>query len=293
MNDRDLQQRVREAFDALEAPAAAKQRTLEAFDRLAAEAASPQQTAPVADASAAHPSAKPPIKVHRFRRARRHGVIGALAACLVLGAVLFGVTRAGAEPTAFVDIDINPSIELQVNRFDKVVAAEAVNTDGEAVLAQLDLAGLPYDEALALLTNSDALAPYLEENSYIQVSVAANDQGQEQALTTASEECLANLPYRASCHAVSLQTHEEAHAHGMGCGRYTAAVELASLDPEVTVEDCADLSMRELRERIDAHHSTGDAATTESPSGNGQGAGQGTGQGAGHGAGHRGCHHAQ
>ncbi|WP_181861874.1 anti-sigma-I factor RsgI family protein [Slackia isoflavoniconvertens] len=39
------------------------------------------------------------------------------------------------QPTAYMGIDVNPSIELGVNRFDVVVCAEGLNDDGEAVLA--------------------------------------------------------------------------------------------------------------------------------------------------------------
>lgn len=71
----------------------------------------------------------------------------------------------------------------------------------------------------------------------------------------ASEQRLASLPCRGSCDAVSLELREEAHAHGMGCGKYAAALELSGLDPDVTIEDCHDMSMRELRDRIAACHS--------------------------------------
>ena len=64
----------------------------------------------------------------------------------------------------------------------------------------------------------------------------------------------------------------------MGCGRYAAAVELTQLDPTVSVEDCASMTMRELRDRIAACK-----AASEGGAGNGAGAGGGHG---GHGAHH-------
>ena len=33
-------------------------------------------------------------------------------------------------PTARISIDVNPSIELEINRFDKVVSVDAYNDDG-------------------------------------------------------------------------------------------------------------------------------------------------------------------
>ena len=110
------------------------------------------------------------------------------------------------------------------------------------------------EEALSAFTSSEALAPYLNDDAFVQVSVASDNPGQERALMDASEQRLASLPCRGSCAAVSLELREEAHAHGMGCGRYAAALEHSELDPDVTIEDCHDMSMRELRDRIAACH---------------------------------------
>ena len=62
-------------------------------------------------------------------RARRRRMAGCLASVVLL------VTGLGAwfTPTASIGVDINPSIELRVNRFDRVIALEGRNADGEAL----------------------------------------------------------------------------------------------------------------------------------------------------------------
>lgn len=265
MNDRELDMRVREAFDTLEVPDVLRQRTLEAYDELAATQVADKPELHVVSSSETGSS-------RASRKVRRARLVSALAACLVLGLAVFGIFRVGtasvgsgdsAPPaavlpdtavTAFIDIDINPSIELQLNDSNQVVAVEGVNEDGRSVLAGLALEGLSYEEALSTLTSSEALAPYLNDDAFVQVSVASDNPGQERALMDASERRLASLPCRGSCDAVSLELREEAHAHGMGCGRYAAAIELSELDPDVTIDDCHDMSMRELRDRIAACH---------------------------------------
>ena len=37
-------------------------------------------------------------------------------------------------PVSYVSIDVNPSVELTLNRVDRVISATAFNGDGEAVL---------------------------------------------------------------------------------------------------------------------------------------------------------------
>ena len=74
----------------------------------------------------------------------------AMAAALVI--VLGGVggvfyTRANAV-AAVVGVDVNPSVELKVNRQEKVLEALAVNADGEAILSDMDLRGAQLNVAL-------------------------------------------------------------------------------------------------------------------------------------------------
>lgn len=47
-------------------------------------------------------------------------------------------------------------------------------------------------------------------------------------------------------------TRDAAAAAGLGVGRYQAAQELMSLDPSYTLEECVSMTMRQLRDRIDA-----------------------------------------
>lgn len=302
MNDHELQQRVQAAFDSIEMPAGMKQKTLE-------QVLVRTQAHDGAEAAAA----PRPAGRWRIRRAapQRRGMMaifgGAAAACLAFALVLTGVAQvdeglvvsapggeeqigaaqsidpADLEPTAFVDIDINPSVQLKLNRSDQVVGAEGINEDGSSLLAGIPVDGLPYEEALRALTASEALAPYLDDDAFITVSISSQDRSQERALTAVSEEYLASAPYQGSCHGVSPQLYEEAHSHGMGCGRYAAAVELSRLDPSLSVEDCSAMTMRELRDRIAALEGSGDSAAAEPSSGGGGGCGMGHGQGRHHG----------
>lgn len=289
MNDEELEERLRDAFDAVELPDHVRRSTLEACARLANDESDDANTASGAEVIEMEQAASR----HRPRKRRYWRGIGAAAACLVLGVACFGAFRIFDSPsdpdsvpafdtvaTAFVDIDVNPSIELQMNASDEVVGAEGLNEDGQAVLAGLSLTGLPYSEAFDKIARSEAFAGYLGNDSYVQVSVASDDQRQEQALMSVSEQQLAALPCRGSCDAVSLELHEEAHAHGMGCGRYSAALELSELDPNVTVDDCKDMSMREIRDQIASHH--GELSSTPSQRGQGNGYHNGPGHGRHH-----------
>ena len=187
----------------------------------------------------------------------------ALAACLVLAVVGFGGFSVYAQPTAYVGIDVNPSIELGVNRFDIVVETTALNDDGRALLDAVPLVGRNYVDALTSLTQSDAFEPYAQEGSFVEISVASDNERQGADIRRQSDACLGKLPCRSACHAVDSATREAAASAGMGVGRYRSALELMELDPEVTLEECKNLSMRQMRDRIAAL--SGDGVERETP----------------------------
>ena len=279
----DLENRVREAFDEVELPPEVRVRTLAAIDAMAKPEAAP--------------SPKPfAPRIVKWRRAAV-----ALAACLALAAVGLIGTRLYFEETAFVGIEVNPSIELGINRFDIVVSAKAYNADGEALLRDVSVTGRRYGDAVATLTSSAAFAPYLESDAFVAISVASNDAGQSDTLRAQSDACLRDLPCEGSCHMVDAETRAAASAAGMGAGRYQAALRLLELDNSLTLEDCAAMSMHELRSRIAALE--GDDAVEGSGGWQGKGSGggghggpngNGHGQGAGQGKGAAGRgHHAE
>src|SRR5699024_9346814 len=124
--------------------------------------------------------------------------------------------------------------------------------------------------------------------AFVEISVSSSDARQATALQTQSDACLRELPCEGSCHAVDSAERAAASEAGMGVGRYQAALELMELDPAVTLDDCRQMSMRELRDRIaelSGEGGAGGEGGRASGSGQGHGYGGGNGQGGGHHAG--------
>ena len=78
----------------------------------------------------------------RQRPAVRRRRLAPLLACLALVvALLGGGGWLWFTPTASVSVDINPSLELRLNRFSRVVAVEGANADGQALAQELRALG--------------------------------------------------------------------------------------------------------------------------------------------------------
>lgn len=175
----------------------------------------------------------------------------AAAACL-----LIAVTAGGAwlylTPSAYISIDINPSLELGVNRFDRIVSIEAFNSDGQELAEQLDIRYMDYNEALEELLSEQTVEAYLEDGAVMAVTVAGSDEEKTDQILKNVETCTAGHS-NISCHSGDMAEIHEAHSEGLSFGKYRAYLKLKSLDPSVTPDDIRDLSMKEIRDLIDSY----------------------------------------
>ena len=65
--------------------------------------------------------------------------------------------------TALVSIDVNPSIELQINRYNRVISADSFNQDGADLLEQVNIQNMPYTDAVKAILNCDAMSDYVKK----------------------------------------------------------------------------------------------------------------------------------
>jgi len=77
------------------------------------------------------------MKSSKFKNINKLVMCSALTAMI---AIAGGITLwAYKTPYSYVSLDVNPSIEYSLNRFDKVISITAVNNDGQEILNKLEL----------------------------------------------------------------------------------------------------------------------------------------------------------
>lgn len=154
--------------------------------------------------------------------------IAAIAACFILVfGTLMGFLMMNSQPYGYVSVDINPSIEYRLNRFNKVVRVSAVNQDGEALLAIIgieNLKGEDIESALSLTVNELSVQGYLDgENTGIMISSSSKNDRSSKALDqklkayTEQEEKLAGITVITA--SVPPETVEEASNLGTTAGK--------------------------------------------------------------------------
>lgn len=214
-----MDERIREAFGQLHAGEALKENTRAALDKA------------------------------RNRRRRPVGYLAAAAVCLVLLLAGLGGYHYYFTPTTYLSVDINPSLELGINRFDRVVSVKAWNEDGQELADSLELNLLDYREALERLVACEDVAGRLAAGELLSITVAGEDEAQCGRLLAGAQACTAGQE-NVMCRHGDGELLEQAHHAGLSLGKYQAFLTLQALDPTVTAEDVAGLTMGEILDWI-------------------------------------------
>lgn len=193
--------------------------------------------------------------VQGYHRVMKYAVS---AVCGILFMVMGGVGYSWIlRPVSYVSIDVNPSIELALNRFDRVVSAEAYNAEGEEILDGLPLKWKKYTEAIDTVIGSERMRLYLTDTSQLVLTVVT-DSTNEAKLTEGVKACTSYV--EGGCHSTQadINAAPQAHENGVSCGKYKAYLELLQYDSSITLDECRKMSMEERWERIREYEEGGE-----------------------------------
>lgn len=180
----------------------------------------------------------------------------AAAAFFILFGGAFGYMQYDAYHTvdSVVDLDVNPSIELKLNKNEKVLSATALNADAEAILDGMDLSKTDLDVALNAIIGSMVKQGYISElaNSIL-ISVDNADAQRSAALQNRLAAEIEKLLRANSIDpAVISQTLENnsaqalAEEHGISLGKASLIENIVSTNSLLNSAELAKLSVNEL-----------------------------------------------
>lgn len=148
-------------------------------------------------------------------------------------------------PVSYISIDVNPSIELALNRFDRVVSATAYNQEGKDILKNLSLNGKIYTIAIDEIVENQTMNTYLTEESEIIFTIATN-HSHESDINTGVQRCCGHTGHNSQSISADTSIVEEAHNNGLSLGKYYAYLQLAQYDDTITIDEFKEMSMAEI-----------------------------------------------
>ena len=177
--------------------------------------------------------------------------MAAVMACFLLTLALagFGGYDLYFIPVSSISVDVNPSIELGINRFDRVVTVDTFNDDGYDVMSSLNVRFMDYRDAMDVILNQESEEAYLAEDACIAITVSGAAEGKQREMLAHLHTCASsygNVHCSSGSHGEALEAHEA----GMTLGRYQAFMKLQALDPSVTQEDIEGLTISQIWDKI-------------------------------------------
>ena len=203
------------------------------------------------------------METKKTTKRRWTSLIAACLAVMLLGGGLF-YQRANAVASV-VSLDVNPSIELKVNRSEKVLVCTPLNEDAKAILADMgngaDLKGAKLDVAVNAIVGSLVRNGYLDSiSSAIMISVEDKDTARaeklQRELTSAVDGVLQTSEAKA---AVLTQTltqdaarEQQARENNISTGKAALVNCVLAINPSLKFDALAKLSVEELKDLAEA-----------------------------------------
>ena len=203
------------------------------------------------------------METKKTTKRRWTSLIAACLAVMLLGGGLF-YQRANAVASV-VSLDVNPSIELKVNRSEKVLVCTPLNEDAKAILADMgngaDLKGAKLDVAVNAIVGSLVRNGYLNSiSSAIMISVEDKDTARaeklQRELTSAVDGVLQTSEAKA---AVLTQTltqdaarEQQARENNISTGKAALVNCVLAINPSLKFDALAKLSVEELKDLAEA-----------------------------------------
>ena len=204
-----------------------------------------------------------PMTTKKTTKRRWTSLIAACLAVMLLGGGLF-YQRANAVASV-VSLDVNPSIELKVNRSEKVLVCTPLNEDAKAILADMsngaDLKGAKLDVAVNAIVGSLVRNGYLDSiSSAIMISVEDKDTARaeklQRELTSTVDGVLQTSEAKA---AVLTQTltqdagrEQQARENNISTGKAALVNHVLALNSALKFDALAKLSVEELKDLAEA-----------------------------------------
>ena len=205
-----------------------------------------------------------PMTTKKTANRKWTSLIAACLAVMLLGGGGVFYQRANAVASV-VSLDVNPSIELKVNRSEKVLVCTPLNEDAKAILADMsngaDLKGAKLDVAVNAIVGSLVRNGYLDSiSSAIMISVEDKDTARaeklQRELTSAVDGVLQTSEAKA---AVLTQTltqdavrEQQARENNISTGKAALVNRVLTINPSLKFDALAKLSVEELKDLAEA-----------------------------------------
>lgn len=147
--------------------------------------------------------------------------------------------------SSIVSIDINPSLELEINYFGKVISAKGYNEDGNQLLDSLNVLYCQYDEAIDEIMKSQTIQECMNNDEYLSIAVVNIYSQQSDDIVSYVSNC--HYYNNSNCYSLDMDDVEAAHETGLSYGKYQLYLQIKAVYDDITTQEIQNMSMKEIR----------------------------------------------
>ena len=212
------------------------------------------------------------VSIAVSKKPRKSGLI-AVAACFMLLATGGAGYATAVSPYSHVTLDVNPSIEYTLNRFDQVVSIECMNDEGQEIVDNIsdDISKFAsFEDVFKLTVDELYRLGYLtgDEHDYMVLSVCC-DKNSSKAADLENSLSAITSDYTLTSEVIEVTEKDRAEASDLNttAGKLALILDVVSKEDKLTekdVRDFVDKSVKQIAETIDNYKK--DPETTASDS---------------------------
>lgn len=161
-------------------------------------------------------------------------------------------------PYSYIDVDINPSVEIVANRYDRILKVEAINEDGAKVLEDQSFKNKPVNFAVEEIIKQASEKGYMKEEvtNAVMLTVSSKDESKAQEVEKKVQEAAkdkietSGVKSDVLVEKVTIERRDEARQMDISPGKLVLIERLQEVKPEAKVNEYKDTPVRDLLKAI-------------------------------------------
>ena len=176
-----------------------------------------------------------------------------LAAALIM-AMAATTVAVYLSPSGYISLDVNPSVEIETNRFGKVISVKGINDDAKKLLTDYKLKDHDLDDVVENIVDRMISEGYISESKKNDILITVDDPKMpEETLKKVNKKVASYLEKRslkAQIVGQQLQVNdkllENAHNNNISVGKMALIEQMNSISKDLTVDNLADMRISDL-----------------------------------------------
>ncbi|NLM11445.1 MAG: hypothetical protein GX213_11850 [Clostridiaceae bacterium] len=183
------------------------------------------------------------IKEELFHLKKFTAMIAAVFVAVFLGTGVY----IWATPVQYINIDINPSVELTINRLDRIIKVKSLNDDGQKLINSISINTHHYETGISEVICAAKNLGYLQDEGDILISISSSDlkrgEKTQETIKGKVDEKIEILTFDTEAHKLSVE-------EGLSPGKSDIIDKVIKTGTELSKEELAAVSVKDLMMKI-------------------------------------------